>query len=159
MKHALFSLLLILFAIAFGITGAIWVGVRLGGWGLAVIVGVALGTLFALPLLGLATRRMNGADPYGTSGGWGAYPGWTLGGPGMEGYAPGGSYGFPMGIPGRERPGAPFGLPFLGTPWVSWIAWIPGLYPAPSDIGRSGWSTLPPATPRTFTVIGEEGEE
>lgn len=158
MKHPLLALLLMLSAIAFGITGAIWVGIHLGGWGLAVIAGVALGIMGALPWLGLATRRMSGPSPYGASWGQGAYPGWTPDGPGIEGYAPGSGYGLPMGIPGRERPGAPPGLPFLGMPWVSWVAWVPGFHPTPSDIRPGGWSMLPPATPRTFTVIGDEEE-
>jgi len=164
MKHAWLGLLWMLFAIAFGITGAIWVGLHLGGWGLAVMVGVAMGTLIALPLLMWMIRRTSGGNPYGSSSGWGSYPGWTWGTSGMEGSLPGRGYGFPagpggIGFPGRERPGAPFGLPFPGMPWVSWIAWIPGLYPTPPDVSRGGWPPLPPVTPRTFTVIGEEEEE
>lgn len=155
MKHAWIGLLLMLFTIAFGITGAIWVGIGLGGWGLAVMVGVALGTLIALPLLVLAIRRAIHGNPYGSPSGWRAYPGWTWETPGIGGYLPGGGYGFPA----RERPGMLFGSPFLGMPWVSWIAWVPGPYPIPSDLHRSGWPMLPPTTPRTFTVIGGEAED
>ncbi len=154
MKHALLALSLMLFAIAFGITGAIWVGIRLGGWGLAVMVGVALGTLFALPLLMLVARRTDGGNPAGAA--FDGNPGWALERSVKEGFTPGSGYG--SGFPVREWPGAPLGAPFLGMPWVSWIAWIPGLYPTSPGAGRSGWPPLPP-TPRTFTVIGEDEEE
>ncbi|HXF69245.1 MAG TPA: hypothetical protein VNK89_05525 [Thermoflexus sp.] len=160
MRSAMVGLLLMLFAIAFGITGAIWVGIRLGGWGLAVMVGVALGLLIALAL----AWRISRPDPYGASFRQGSYPGWTLGGPGIEGYTREGGYGFSgwpggIGVPGRERLGMPFGFPFPGIPWVSWIAWIPGLYPTPPAAGPREWPFLPPPSPRRFTVIGEEEEE
>ncbi|MFN3928079.1 MAG: hypothetical protein ACK4OK_00385 [Thermoflexus sp.] len=154
MRSAMVGLLLMLFAIAFGITGAIWVGIRLGGWGLAVMVGVVIGILVALAL----AWRMSRPDPHGVFLRQGSYPGWTWSGPGIEGYPLlGWSNG--IGVPGRERSGASFGFPFLGIPWVSWVTWIPGLYPTSPAAGQKEWPFLPPASPRRFTVIGEEEEE
>ncbi len=168
MRQALFRLLLLLFTVAFGISGAIWVGIRLGGWGLAVMVGVALGTMIAFLVAALGIQRADRVDPYAGVGlPWGRpagspllYPGWIPGTSGVEGHPSGGGYGLPAGpgggFPGRGSSGAP-GLPFLGMPWISWVAWVPG--PPVPDPHRGGWPLLPPPAPRTFTVIGEEEEE
>ncbi len=157
MRPALMGLLGMLFAIAFGITGAIWVGIRLGGWGLAVSAGVALGVLLALPLGIRVAGRMGGVGPSGMSG---LSSGWRLDMPGMEEYSPRGDFALPTRAWGAAgHPPLPFGLPFPGIPWGSWIAWIPGFSPIPPAVGRPGWPPLPPAAPRTFTVIGEEEEE
>ncbi len=160
MRPALMGLLGMLFAIAFGITGAIWVGIRLGGWGLAVIAGMVLGVLVAFPLGIRVAGRMGGVGPSGASGMSGLSPGWRLDMPGMEGYPPRGDFALPTrawGPAGHSL--VPFGLPFPGIPWGSWIAWIPGFSPTPPVAGRPGWPTLPPTAPRTFMVIGEEEEE
>ncbi|WP_376789576.1 hypothetical protein [Thermoflexus sp.] len=149
MRQVLLRLLLLLFTTAFGISGAIWVGIHLGAWGLAVMVGVAMGTMMAFLLVALGIQRANLPDPYAGVGRDG-HSGWM---PGAEGY------GFPTrigaGAPGRGPSGTP-GLPLLGMPWIPWIAWMPG--PPVPDFHRS-WPLPPPPAPRTFTVIGEEGEE
>jgi hypothetical protein len=56
MRTAWLGLFGMLCAVAFGITGAIWVGLHLGGWGLAVITGLALGIPVAVLLLSARPR-------------------------------------------------------------------------------------------------------
>ncbi len=162
MRPALMGLLGILCAIAFGITGAIWVGIYLGGWGLAVIAGVALGVLIALPLGIQVVGRMGGVGPSGASRMLELSPRWPLDTPRMEGLPPPprGDFALPTWAWGTARhPPASFSLPLPGIPWGSWIVWIPGFSPTPLATGGPGWPTPPPTAPRTFTVIGEEQEE
>lgn len=157
MRQALFRLLLLLFTVAFGISGAIWVGIRLGGWGLAVMVGIALGATIAFLVAAPGIQRADRVDPYAGVGlPWGRPAGSPFpSAPGVEGYIPGSGYGLPVG-PGWGPSVRP-GWPSLGGPWIPWIAWMPGP-PAP-DPHRGGWPLLPPPAPRTFTVIGEGEEE
>jgi hypothetical protein len=150
MRTAWLGLFGMLCAVAFGITGAIWVGLHLGGWGLAVITGLALGIPVAVLLLSARPRPAVWVGEPVTAP-WverDPAPGITSGAPWA---APANGWG--MAFPGR----GPFGLPFPTIPWISWIAWMPGP-PAPEP-HRGGWPLLPPPAPRTFTVIGEDGEE
>lgn len=150
MRMAFIGWLGMLLAIAFGITGAIWVGLHLGGWGLAVITGLALGIPVAV-LMGTGRSRpvVEVRNPMG--GPWagrGDVPGIVGGDPWA---APAGQWG----MTGPSR--VPFGPPFPMAPWISWIAWMPG--PSAPEPPRGGWPLLPPSAPRTFTVIGEDEAE
>ena len=155
MIRAPIGFVFMLFALAFGITGAIWVGVSLGGWGLSVMAGAAVGTLlFLLLALGRDTPR----DPWIAWGPRGATRGPTSWGefPGVEA-GPTPAWSAPMEPPWRHLTksfglyGDPGPLPWGGS-------WMPWRYPMVAWMSQGLWAT-PPVPPRTFTVIGEEDAE
>lgn len=143
MIRAPIGFVLTLFALAFGITGAIWVGVSLGGWGLAVMAGAAVGTLLFLLLMALLALGLRGATR-------GEFPRVEAG--------PTPAWSAPMEPPWRHPPKS-FGLygdPGAPLPWGG--SWMPWRYPMVAWMSQGLWGT-PPAPPRAFTVIGEEDAE